>query len=160
MYATCLHCHGPLGTNARVDSFPVGRRLAFDATKGRLWVVCPRCAGWNLSPLEERWEAIECCERLVRDTPLRASTDNVTLARVAGGPELVRIGRAGKPELAAWRFGRELRRRFRRTRVPAAAATMLGIGGPALLADGASPVVVGGDDPMPTPHAPRAMPKP
>ena len=34
---------------------PVGRRLAFDPAKGRLWVVCRSCERWNLTPLEERW---------------------------------------------------------------------------------------------------------
>lgn len=36
----------------------MGRRLAFDGAKGRLWVVCRKCKRWNLTPLEERWEAI------------------------------------------------------------------------------------------------------
>ena len=59
MYAACLFCTRPLGANAVLDAFPVGRRLAFDAARGRLWVVCPHCHRWNLTPLEERWEAIE-----------------------------------------------------------------------------------------------------
>ena len=58
MYATCLFCNRPLGHNESIEHFPVGRRLAFDAAKGRLWVVCPACERWNLTPLEERWEAI------------------------------------------------------------------------------------------------------
>jgi hypothetical protein len=111
VYATCLFCHGSLGRNETIEHFPVGRRLAFDGAKGRLWVVCPRCARWNLSPLEERWEAIEECERAFRDTRLRASTDNVGLARVAEGLELVRIGAPQRPEFAAWRYGRQLSRR-------------------------------------------------
>ena len=59
MYATCLFCNRPLGSNESIEHFPVGRRLAFDSTTGRLWVVCPACERWNLTPLEERWEAIE-----------------------------------------------------------------------------------------------------
>jgi hypothetical protein len=58
MYATCLFCNKSLGKNETLETFPVGKRLAFDAAKGRLWVVCPSCERWNLSPLEERWEAI------------------------------------------------------------------------------------------------------
>jgi hypothetical protein len=96
-----------------VEAFPVGRRLAFDAAKGRLWVVCPRCERWNLTPLEERWEAIEQCERLFRDTRLRQSTDNVGLAQPREGLELVRIGRPQRPELAAWRYGDQFGRRRR-----------------------------------------------
>src|SRR5688500_1795019 len=64
VYATCLFCHAPLGRNETLESFPVGRRLAYDAERGRLWVVCRRCERWNLTPLEERWEAIEAAERL------------------------------------------------------------------------------------------------
>ena len=74
MYSTCLFCHAGLGANELVEHFPVGRRLAFDPERGRLWVVCKRCTRWNLTPLEERWEAIEECERLFAATPLRAST--------------------------------------------------------------------------------------
>ena len=68
-----MFCHESLGSNEAIEHFPVGRRLAFDAAKGRLWAVCKACERWNLSPLEERWEAIEECERLFRDTKLRVS---------------------------------------------------------------------------------------
>jgi hypothetical protein len=101
MYATCLFCHRPLGRNEALEHFPVGRRLAYDAERGRLWIVCRHCARWNLSPLEARWEAIEEAERLYRGTRLRAATDQVGLARVADGTELVRIGRPLRPEFAA-----------------------------------------------------------
>ena len=117
MYSTCLFCNSNLGTNEVVDSFPVGRRLAFDAANGRLWVVCRKCERWNLSPLEERWEAIETCERLFRDTRLRVSTDNIGLARGAEGLELVRVGPALRPEFAAWRYGDQFGRRRRRRMV-------------------------------------------
>jgi hypothetical protein len=40
MYSTCLFCNSDLGANQAVEHFPVGRRLAFDASKGRLWAVC------------------------------------------------------------------------------------------------------------------------
>src|SRR5918998_788434 len=108
MYHHCLFCQSDLGVNDVVEQFPVGRRLAFDAAKGRLWVVCPRCARWNLTPLEERWEAIEACERLYRGTRLRTSTDNIGLAQVRSGFEIVRIGPALLPEIASWRYGARL----------------------------------------------------
>jgi len=114
VYATCLFCNAGLGNNEVVESFPVGRRLAFDAANGRLWVVCRRCERWNLSPLEERWEAIEECERRFRDTRLRVSTDNIALARLREGLELVRVGPALRPEFAAWRYGDQFGRRRRR----------------------------------------------
>ncbi len=116
MFSTCLFCHGPLGANQSIEHFPVGRRLAFDAERGRLWAVCPRCARWNLSPLEERWEAIEECERAYRGTTQRVSTDNIALARLKDGTDLVRIGRPLLPEFAAWRYGDQLgvrRKRYR-----------------------------------------------
>ena len=115
MYSTCLFCNHSLGANDAIEAFPVGRRIAFDAARGRLWVVCRRCERWNLSPLEERWEAVETCERLFRETRMRASTDNIGLARLHEGLELVRIGQALRPEFAAWRYGDQFGRRRTRT---------------------------------------------
>jgi hypothetical protein len=94
-----------------VELFPVGRRLAFDPEKGRLWVICGSCARWNLSPIEERWEAIDDCERRFRATHLRFSTDNIGLAQLREGLDLVRIGKALRPEVAAWRYGDVIQRR-------------------------------------------------
>ncbi len=113
MCQTCMFCKKPLGSNEVVETFPVGRRLAFDVAKGRLWVVCRKCLRWNLTPLDERWEAVETCERLFRATPLRASTDQVGLARHREGLELVRIGKPPRGEFAAWRYGDQFRRRMR-----------------------------------------------
>ncbi|HJU89463.1 MAG TPA: hypothetical protein VJ672_08730 [Gemmatimonadaceae bacterium] len=112
MYSTCLYCHSRLGSNEVIGPFPVGRRLAFDSERGRLWVVCPGCGRWNLSPLDTRWDAIEECERRFRGSPLRAYTDNIGLARIEGGLELVRVGRPLPPEFASWRFGGQIRRRW------------------------------------------------
>jgi hypothetical protein len=114
MYSTCLFCHTQLGANEAVEHFPVGRRLAFDAAKGRLWVVCRRCERWNLTPIEERWEAIEECERSYSATKLRVSTDQIGLARLSEGLELVRIGKPLRPEFAAWRYGDQFGRRRRK----------------------------------------------
>ena len=127
MYSRCMYCNLPLGANEVLEVFPVGRRLAFDASKGRLWVVCPACERWNLTPLDERWEAIEACERLFRDTRLRVSTDNIGLAKLREGLELVRIGEPQRPEFAAWRYGDQFGRRRRRQMVVAGAGlTVLG----------------------------------
>ena len=136
MYSTCLFCHGELGANEAIEHFPVGRRLAFDGAKGRLWVVCRKCERWNLTPLEERWEAIEECERSYRGTKLRVSTDHIGLARIKEGLELVRIGQPQRPEFAAWRYGDQFGRRRRKTIIQttalAAAAAAIPILGPAL----------------------------
>jgi hypothetical protein len=117
MYSACVVCAGPLGRNESIEHFPVGTRLAFDAAKGFLWVVCRRCERWNLTPLEERWEAIEECEKAYRDTRVRVATDQIGLARLPDGTELVRVGRPLKPEMAAWRYGDQFGRRRRRALV-------------------------------------------
>jgi len=116
VYRSCLFCHTDLGTNEAVEHFPVGRRLAFDTANGRFWVICATCKRWNLSPLEERWDAMDECERLYERTRLRMSTDNIGLARIAEGTELVRVGPALRPEMAAWRFGEQLAARRRHYR--------------------------------------------
>jgi hypothetical protein len=110
VYTSCLFCHTDLGANYFLPTFPVGRRIAFDPKKGRLWVICTRCGRWNLTPLEERWEAIDESERLFRGTRLRMSTDNIGLAQFRGGFELVRVGPALLPEIASWRYGTRLAR--------------------------------------------------
>jgi hypothetical protein len=123
MYSTCLFCHKELGANQAVEHFPIGRRLAFDAAKGRLWVVCRKCERWNLTPVEERWEAIEECERSYRDTKLRVSTEQIGLARLGEGLELVRIGKPQRPEFAAWRYGDQFGRRRRKRIIQGVAIT-------------------------------------
>jgi hypothetical protein len=128
MYATCIFCHAPLGANDALEHFPIGRRLAFDAERGRLWAVCGVCKQWNLTPLEERWEAIEEAERAFRGTRLRVSTANVALARLADGTELIRIGTALRPELAAWRYGPRFATRYRRYVAVGAAGLSLSVG--------------------------------
>jgi hypothetical protein len=126
MYRSCIFCSAALGSNDSIERFPVGRSLAFDGEKGRLWTVCPRCARWNLAPIEERWEAIDEAERLFRDARMRVQRENIGLARLADGTRLIRVGEALPGELAAWRYGREMRRRFLRGQVR---ETLLGLGG-------------------------------
>jgi hypothetical protein len=106
---------------------PVGRRLAYDAIHGRLWVVCPRCGEWNLTPLDDRWEAIEECERLFSSSEARVGSGGVAVAK-CDRVELVRLGDAPRDEIANTRYGPRLRRR--RTRSHAiAGATALAAGG-------------------------------
>jgi hypothetical protein len=141
MFATCLFCNRPLGTNESIELFPVGRRLAFDAAKGRLWVVCTHCERWNLSPLEERWEAIERAEELYRETRRRVSTEHVGLARLRDGTELVRIGEPLRPEFAAWRYGDQFGRRRRRQLLVAGAG--IGAMGVAVFGGATAGVAIG-----------------
>ncbi len=115
MLPLCYSCGRTLPANDVLGQFPVGRRVAYDPARGRLWAVCPTCARWNLAPIEERWEALEELERLTRDRArLLASTDNIGLLR-AGALDVVRVGRAQLREEAWWRYGRELARRNRRS---------------------------------------------
>jgi hypothetical protein len=142
VYTTCLFCHADLGRNEVLEAFPVGRRLAYDAEKGRLWVVCRGCERWNLTPQEERWEAIEQAERLYRGTRLHASTDNIGLARLGDATELVRVGRPLRPEFAAWRYGDQFGRR--RVRAALRTAGALGVVGAALWGGPALGLYTGG----------------
>jgi hypothetical protein len=114
VYSTCLFCNQSLGRNEAIEHFQVGSRLASDESKGRLWVVCEFCKRWNLTPLEERWEAIEEAERQFRASPLRVSTDNIGLAQLRSGLDLIRVGKPPRVELAAWRYGKDFGNRRRR----------------------------------------------
>jgi hypothetical protein len=114
MYSTCLHCTRDLGRNDILETLPIGRRVAFDAAQGRLWVVCRSCAKWNLVPFDTRLETIDACEQIFRDTRTRFSTDHIGLARARDGMDLVRIGAPQRPEFASWRYGEAYRRRRRR----------------------------------------------
>ncbi len=139
MFSTCLFCHRSLDANQVIEHLPIGRRIAFDPARGRLWVVCRHCERWNLTPFDDRWEALEECERHFRGTRLRQSTDNVGLARVKEGLDLVRIGEPLRPEFAAWRYGDQFGRRRRKMvlySVGGVAAAGAIIGGAAMLGIG------------------------
>lgn len=127
MYRTCIFCSADLGANDALEVFPVGRRVAFDAAKGRLWAVCSKCGRWNLAPLEERWEAVESAERIFRDSRLRVQSENIGLCRLADGTRLIRVGQAMAGELAAWRYGDQLVRRRRQYLIAGAAVGVAGI---------------------------------
>ena len=128
MYSTCLYCTKDLGTNEVIETLPIGRRIAFDARQGRLWVVCRSCAKWNLVPFDTRLETIDACERIFRDIRTRFSTDQIGLARVRDGLDLVRIGAPQRPEFAAWRYGAQYKRRRMQTIAMAMAGAAVGAG--------------------------------
>ncbi|HEX6369222.1 MAG TPA: hypothetical protein VF006_09835 [Longimicrobium sp.] len=144
MYGSCIFYSAPLGSNDSIERFPVGRSLAFDAARGRLWAVCPRCARWNLAPIEERWEAIEDAERLFHDTRLRVQRENIGLARLADGTRLIRVGEALAGEIAAWRYGETLFRRRRRHLLAGGAVAAVGAAGLLVGIAGAGISAVGG----------------
>jgi hypothetical protein len=133
MYSKCQVCRRSLGHNTAITHMPVGRRLAYDAARGRLWIVCAKCQEWSLTPLEERWEALEECERLFATATVhvasRAPSSTIGLAQ-CGDVELLRIGDAPRDEIANARYGpRLLRRQARRRRL----TTVAGIGAGAVV---------------------------
>jgi hypothetical protein len=146
MYRNCIFCSAAFGTNESLETFPVGRQLAFDAWRGRLWAVCPVCGRWNLSPIEERWEAVEEAEKLFRAARLRVQSENVGLAKLLDGTRLVRVGQAVPGELAAWRYGTQLLRRRKRHFLLgglSSAAVLAVYGGATALGGGTIAVMVG-----------------
>lgn len=116
MYRHCPACTRDLGRNEALEHFPVGKRLAFDVERGRLWALCPRCRSWNLAPIEERWEAVEEAERRFEHAEEGLATEHITLGKLRDGTELVRIGKARAPELAGWRYAQRIQDRYRRAR--------------------------------------------
>jgi len=114
MHRHCPACTRDLGQNEALEHFPVGRRLAFDGQRGRLWVLCGRCRAWNLAPIEERWEAVEEAERLFEGAAEGLATEHIALGRLPEGTELIRIGKAEGPELAGWRYANRISARWRR----------------------------------------------
>ncbi len=128
MYSTCLYCSKDLGANEVLETLPIGRRVAFDERQGRLWVVCRACEKWNLVPFDTRLETIDQCERLFSETRVRFSTDNIGIARLKEGLELVRIGPAQRPEFAAWRYGDQFGRRRWRNALIVGGATVGAVG--------------------------------
>src|SRR5204863_350939 len=81
MYRTCGFCNGKLGGDGGPSGLGVGRRLAFDEWKGRLWVICPKCSRWNLAPLDDRLEQIEALARAANSGSVAAATEQVALIR-------------------------------------------------------------------------------
>jgi len=127
LYRTCIFCSAELGTNDALEAFPVSRSIAFDGWQGRLWAICPKCARWNLAPLEERWEAVEAADRLFTDARLRVQSENVGLAKLRDGTRLIRIGQALPGEMAAWRYGDQLVKRRRHYLLVTGAAVAAGL---------------------------------
>src|SRR2546425_2166371 len=63
MFSSCAFCNASFDGDGGPSGLGVGRRIAFDEWKGRLWVVCPRCSRWNLTPFDDRLERIEAVAR-------------------------------------------------------------------------------------------------
>jgi hypothetical protein len=139
MYTTCAFCNATFDGDGGPSGLGVGRRMAFDEWRGRLWVVCPKCARWNLTPLDDRLERVEALARAARDGRLLASTDQVALLRWERY-DLVRVGKPPRVELAGWRYGERLaaRRRDRAKVVVPLTLAAVGLGIAANVAVGGS----------------------
>ncbi len=112
MYRSCAFCNGKLDGDGGPSGLGVGKRLAFDEWRGRLWVICPRCARWNLAPLDDRLERIEAVARAAHTGRVAAASEQVALVRWQGY-DLVRVGKPPRVEFATWRYGERLRARRR-----------------------------------------------
>jgi hypothetical protein len=112
MFRSCAFCNAAFDGDGGPSGLGVGRRLAFDEWKGRLWVVCPRCSRWNLTPFDDRLERIEALARAASAGRIAASTDQVALIHWQHY-HLVRVGKPPRVELATWRYGERLRNRQR-----------------------------------------------
>src|SRR3979490_766163 len=113
MYHTCAFCNGKLDGDGGPSGLGVGRRLAFDEWKGRLWVICPKCSRWHLAPLDARLERIEALARAAGEGRVAAATEHVALIRWQRY-DLVRVGKPRRLEFATWRYGERLRPRPRK----------------------------------------------
>jgi len=112
MYRSCAFCNGTFTGDGGPSELGVGRRLAFDEWRGRLWVICPSCSRWNLAPIDDRLDRIEAVARVATQGLIVASTDQVSLIRW-NGYDLVRVGRPPRLEYATWRYGERLKARRR-----------------------------------------------
>src|SRR5258708_3018333 len=81
MFRSCAFCNAAFDGDGGPSGLGVGRRIAFDEWRGRLWVVCPRCSRWNLTPFDDRLERIEAVARSASQGRIAASTDQVALIR-------------------------------------------------------------------------------
>jgi hypothetical protein len=108
VYTRCLVCATPFEANEQLEYLPNAQRVAYDPGRGRLWAICSTCKRWSLTPIEDRWEALDELEKLTTDKArLLSQTDNISLLK-AGPLEIVRVGKAELTEEAWWRYGREL----------------------------------------------------
>jgi hypothetical protein len=127
VYSDCLRCNDSLGRNSELTRLPIGRRIAFDGARARVWVVCPSCDQWNLVPIEERWEALEECERLSSGAEARADGGGIGLARTETGLELLRASGISDADIANARYGRRIKKRQELLQATVAALALLAI---------------------------------
>ena len=128
MYTTCGFCAGSLGGDGGPSGLAIGRRFAYDAHRGRAWVICARCSRWNLTPFDTRETAIGALENMAAAGRVAATSEHVALVR-AGAYDVVRVGRPRRPEFATWRYGERVKARERERLKFIIPATAVAIGG-------------------------------
>jgi|GEM_PF-2623654 len=112
MYRTCAFCNGAFDGDGGPSGLGVGRRLAFDEWRGRLWVICGRCGRWNLTPFDDRLDRIERVAQAASRGRVAAATEQVALIRWEQY-DFVRVGKPPRIEYATWRYGERLKARRR-----------------------------------------------
>lgn len=132
MYRTCLRCDGNLNRNSELPNLPIGRQIAFDARRGRVWVICERCQQWNLTPLERRLDALADCERVAATAESQVDAVGIGIARTIKGLTLLIATGVAKSDIANSRYGHRIARRQRNSRwitaLFAALPVALGVG--------------------------------
>lgn len=113
--ARCAFCDGRIEPGDAVADVSLGRTVAFDAARRRVWNVCARCGQWNLVALDlaELDAVIAELELRYFATSKRSERDGVGVGEERDGVSLVRLADATWKQSAAWRFGRRLRARRR-----------------------------------------------
>lgn len=112
MYTTCAFCSGPLGGDGGPSGLGVGRKLAYDGWKSRAWVICAKCARWNLTPFDTRLDTIAALDGMAGTGRVAASSEQVALIR-SGPYDIVRVGKPPRVEMAGWRYGERMKARER-----------------------------------------------
>lgn len=126
MFTSCAFCSGALGGDGGASGLGVGRRFAYDGWKSRAWVICQRCARWNLTPFDERLDVIAALDRMAAAGRVAATSEQVALIRV-GPCDVVRVGQPPRVEMATWRYGERIKARQReqmKVMVPVAIAVV------------------------------------
>jgi len=128
MFTTCGFCAGNLGGDGGTSGLDIGRRFAYDAHRSRAWVICAKCARWNLTPFDSREDTIGTLEAMAAKGRVAATSEHVALIRL-GGYDVVRVGQPRRPEYATWRYGERVRARERERLKFIVPASVVAIGG-------------------------------
>lgn len=106
---TCIRCHSLLGENRLLEYYPVGERIAFDVLTGWIWVGCPQCRRWTVSPEGSIPEVVESTRRHFENaggTSVQAAVmGGPAELRARDGTLLVRLHDLDSDAFTRWRYG-------------------------------------------------------